>query len=186
MRPPAMSLQLRLSAPAAAALLLMAALAGGGCTGLPQGVEPVQGFEPDRYLGTWYEIARLDHSFERGLTRVTAHYAPRDDGGIDVVNRGYDAEAGEWDQARGKAYFVRDRDEGYLKVSFFGPFYGAYVIFGLDRDDYRYSYVSGPNRSYLWLLARTPVVEQRVVDDFVAAARGLGYPTEELIFVDQP
>lgn len=155
------------------------------CTGLPEGVEPVQDFEADRYLGKWYEIARLDHSFERGLTRVTAEYSRRGDGGIRVLNRGYNAETGEWDQAEGRAYFVRSDVEGYLKVSFFGPFYGAYVVFGLDHDDYRYSFVSGPNRSYLWLLARTPTVDQEVVDRFIAAAAALGYPTDELIFVDQ-
>ena len=155
------------------------------CTGLPEGVEPVQDFEPERYLGKWYEIARLDHSFERGLTRVTAEYSRRDDGGIRVVNRGYNAEKGEWEQAEGKAYFVRSDDEGYLKVSFFGPFYGAYVVFGLDHDNYRYSFVSGPDRSYLWLLARTPKVDQAVIDRFVTVADSLGYPTEELIFVDQ-
>jgi apolipoprotein D and lipocalin family protein len=165
-------------------LLLLVGLLG-GCTGLPEGVEPVGSFEPDRYLGTWYEIARLDHSFERGLTRVTAQYAARDDGGIEVVNRGYDAAMGEWEEARGRAYFVRDRDEGYLKVSFFGPFYGAYVVFGLDRAGYAYSYVSGPNRKYLWLLARQPTVEQAVIDGFVERARGLGYPVDELIFVEQ-
>ncbi|MGD8920939.1 MAG: lipocalin family protein [Gammaproteobacteria bacterium] len=155
------------------------------CTGLPEGVEPVQDFEPERYLGKWYEIARLDHSFERGLTRVTAEYSRRDDGGIRVVNRGYNAEKGEWEQAEGKAYFVRSDDEGYLKVSFFGPFYGAYVVFGLDDENYRYSFVSGPDRSYLWLLARTPKVDQAVIDRFVTVADSLGYPTEELIFVDQ-
>ncbi len=174
----------RLDAPRA----ILAGLAGltlAACTGLPEGVEPVQGFEPDRYLGKWYEIARLDHSFERGLTRVTAEYSRRDDGGIRVLNRGYDAESGEWEEAEGKAFFVRGDDEGYLKVSFFGPFYGAYVVFGLDQDDYRYSFVSGPDRSYLWLLARTPTVEQAVIDRFVAAAGSLGYPTDELIFVDQ-
>jgi apolipoprotein D and lipocalin family protein len=148
-------------------------------------VEPVQDFEPERYLGKWYEIARLDHSFERGLTRVTAEYSRRDDGGIRVVNRGYNAEKGEWEQAEGKAYFVRSDDEGYLKVSFFGPFYGAYVVFGLDDENYRYSFVSGPDRSYLWLLARTPKVDQAVIDRFVTVADSLGYPTEELIFVDQ-
>ena len=155
------------------------------CTGLPEGVEPVQGFEPERYLGKWYEIARLDHSFERGLSRVTAEYSRRDEGGIRVINRGYNAEKGEWEQAEGKAYFVRSEDQGYLKVSFFGPFYGAYVVFGLDHENYRYSFVSGPDRSYLWLLARTPTVDQAVIDRFLAVAGSLGYPTDELIFVDQ-
>lgn len=156
-----------------------------GCTGLPDGVEPVQGFEPDRYLGKWYEIARLDHSFERGLNQVTAEYSRREDGGIRVINRGYDSAADEWEEAEGKAYFVRADDEGYLKVSFFGPFYGAYVVFGLDQENYQYSFVSGPDRSYLWLLARTPTVEQAVIDRFLAEAGALGFPTDELIFVDQ-
>ena len=115
------------------ALLLLTALLA-GCVGRPDGVEPVSGFDIDRYLGTWYEIARLDHSFERGLSRVTANYSPRADGGVRVVNRGFDAAAGEWREAEGKAYFVEDPDLGYLKVSFFGPFYGAYVVFRLDPD----------------------------------------------------
>ena len=156
-----------------------------GCTGLPDGVKPVQGFEADRYLGKWYEVARLDHSFERGLNQVTAEYSRRDDGGIRVINRGYDSAADEWEEAEGKAYFVRADDEGYLKVSFFGPFYGAYVVFGLDHENYQYSFVSGPDRSYLWLLARTPTVEQAVIDRFLAEAGALGFPTDELIFVDQ-
>lgn len=167
-----------------ALLALMAALTG-ACVGLPEGVEPVGDFDPDRYLGKWYEIARLDHSFERGLTHVTAEYSLRDDGGITVINRGYDADKEAWTQADGKAYFVRRRDEGYLKVSFFGPFYGAYVVFGLDREGYQYSYVSGPDRSYLWLLARTPTVEQAVLDGFLTKAGELGFDTDALIYVDQ-
>ena len=165
--------------------LVLALFLLAGCTGLPDGIEPVRGFEPERYLGKWYEIARLDHSFERGLNQVTAEYSRRDDGGIRVLNRGYDGAAGEWEEAEGRAYFVRSDDEGYLKVSFFGPFYGAYVVFGLDQERYQYSFVSGPNRSYLWLLARTPTVEQAVIDRFLAEAGALGFPTDELIFVDQ-
>lgn len=175
----------RLQRVASAAVIVLAAALTGACTGLPDGVEPVSGFDPDRYLGKWYEIARLDHSFERGLSRVTAEYSRRDDDGISVINRGYEAGSGEWEQAEGKAFFVRGRDEGYLKVSFFGPFYGAYVVFGLDQDDYQYSFVSGPDRSYLWLLARTPTVEQQVMDRFVARAKELGFPTGKLIIVDQ-
>ena len=87
---------------------------------MPAGVTPVAGFELERYLGKWYEIARLDHSFERGLSRVTAEYSLREDGGVRVLNRGYSAEKGEWDEAEGKAYFVETPDLGYLKVSFFG------------------------------------------------------------------
>ena len=175
----------RLQRVISAALIVLATALTGACTGLPDGVEPVSGFDADQYLGKWYEIARLDHSFERGLSRVTAEYSLRDDGGISVINRGYKAGSGEWEQAEGKAFFVRSRDEGYLKVSFFGPFYGAYVVFGLDQDDYQYSFVSGPDRSYLWLLARMPTVEKQVMDRFVARAKELGFPTGKLIIVDQ-
>lgn len=153
-----------------------------GCVGIPDGVTAVRGFEAERYLGTWYEIARLDHRFERGLSNVTATYSRREDGGIDVVNRGYDESAGEWDEAAGKAYFVDAPDIGRLKVSFFGPFYGAYNVVRLD-EDYQWSLVVGPNRSYLWLLARTPVLEPAVREQLVATAAELGFPVAELIWV---
>jgi apolipoprotein D and lipocalin family protein len=155
-----------------------------GCVGVPQGIEPVRGFDLDRYLGKWYEIARLDHSFERGMTRVTAEYSLRDDGGVRVVNRGFNATGGAWDEAVGKAYFVADEDQGYLKVSFFGPFYGAYVVFELDPD-YRYAFISGPDRSYLWLLARTPDLPETVRQRFVERATELGFDLDELIWVTQ-
>ena len=154
------------------------------CSGIPDGVEAVRGFQLDRYLGTWYEIARLDHSFERGLSAVTADYSLREDGGVHVVNRGYDTAAGEWDEAIGKAYFVGDPDEGRLKVSFFGPFYGGYNIVELDHENYRYSLVAGPNRSYLWLLARSPDLDRETVQQLVGRARELGFATDELIWVD--
>ena len=161
-------------------LLLLA-----GCLGMPEGVRPVSGFELDRYLGTWYEIARLDHSFERGLTRVTAEYGMREDGGVRVVNRGYDADSGKWKEAEGKAYFVEGEDQGYLKVSFFGPFYGSYVVFELDRADYQYAFISGPDTSYLWLLSRTPTVSEEVASRFLERAAASGFDTDEIIFVDQ-
>ena len=123
-----------------------------GCVGIPEGVKPVDNFELDRYLGKWYEIARLDHSFERGLSKVTAHYSLRDDGGINVINRGFSAEKNAWKEALGKAYFVNDADEGHLKVSFFGPFYGSYIVFELDTAGYQYAFISGPDKDYLWLL----------------------------------
>jgi apolipoprotein D and lipocalin family protein len=166
------------------ALSALLALSLGGCLGMPEGVRPVSGFELERYLGTWYEIARLDHSFERGLSRVTAEYSLREDGGVRVVNRGYSAESGEWDEAEGKAYFVEDENTGYLKVSFFGPFYGSYVVFELDHEGYQYAFISGPDRSYLWLLARTPQIGDDVKQRFVERAAALGFDTESLIFVD--
>lgn len=154
-----------------------------GCTGLPAGVTPVDKFELHRYLGRWYEIARLDHSFERGLTHVTADYALREDGGLRVTNRGYSATEGRWKEAVGRAYFVQTPDRGYLKVSFFGPFYGAYVIVDLDREDYRHALVCGPNRDYLWILSRTPVLAAEVKQRLVTRAAALGFDTSGLINV---
>ena len=107
-----------------------------GCARIPDNVEVVKGFNVLRYLGTWYEIARLDHSFERGLSNVSATYTLRKDGGIKVLNKGYDKKRGKWKQSEGKAYFVAGTDVGRLKVSFFGPFYGGYNIIDLDKKDY--------------------------------------------------
>ena len=154
-----------------------------GCTGKPDGVMPVEDFDLDRYLGTWYEIARLDHSFERGLDNISANYSLREDGGVRVLNRGFSAKQGEWEEAEGKAFFVGPSDQGYLKVSFFGPFYGSYIVFELD-DNYQYAFVSGPDTSYLWLLSRTPKVDQAVIDQFIDRASSLGFETDKLIYVD--
>jgi apolipoprotein D and lipocalin family protein len=162
-------------------LLLLLILAG--CTGIPDGIEPVEDFNVERYLGTWYEIARLDHRFERGLTKVTARYTLRDDGGIDVVNRGYRADDGTWEQAEGRAYFIADADIGRLKVSFFGPFYGAYNVFELD-EDYQHALVAGPNRSYLWILARQPELAPATLDQLKERIADAGYDPSELIMVE--
>lgn len=170
--------------PALTVLLALPALLT-GCLGMPQGVRPVSGFELDRYLGKWYEIARLDHSFERGLTRVTAEYSLREDGGVRVVNRGYSKAEQKWNEAVGKAFFVEGKDSGYLKVSFFGPFYGSYVVFELDEANYQYAFISGPDTSYLWLLARTPSVSDELLQQFRERAAGLGFDTDALILVEQ-
>jgi apolipoprotein D and lipocalin family protein len=156
-----------------------------GCMGYPETLSPVGNFEIDRYLGRWYEIARLDHSFERGLVQVSADYALREDGGVSVTNRGFSREKNTWNEAVGKAYFVNEPDEGYLKVSFFGPFYSSYVIFEMDQEEYEYAFVSGANNSYLWLLARTPRVSEGVKKRFVDTAQKRGFAVEELIWVEQ-
>lgn len=156
-----------------------------GCLGMPGSVKPVQDFELDRYLGKWYEVARLDHSFERGMEQVTAEYSMRADGGVRVLNRGYSPKKGKWSEAEGKAFFVGESDEGYLKVSFFGPFYGSYVVFDLDRENYQYAFISGPDTSYLWFLSRTPTVDPELLARFVEQARSLGFDTDQLIFVNQ-
>lgn len=156
-----------------------------GCVALPQNVQPVGNFKLERYLGQWYEVARLDHSFERGLSKVTADYSLRDDGGVRVLNRGYSAADQKWKEAEGKAYFVGQPDQGYLKVSFFGPFYGAYVVAELDHENYQYSLVTGPNTSYLWILSRTPTLDAATKDRLVKKAASLGFDTSKLIFVSQ-
>lgn len=164
-------------------ITLTALFALSGCAGLPEGIEPVEDFELEPYLGTWYEIARLDHRFERGLTNVTANYSLREDGGVKVLNRGYQEKKGEWDEAEGKAYFVGEADTGQLKVSFFGPFYGAYNVFELG-ENYEYSMVAGPNRSYLWILARESTLPQSTLDELLSKAEAAGFDTSELIFVE--
>ena len=156
-----------------------------GCAGIPENVTAVDGFEVQRYLGTWYELARLDHSFERGLSRVTATYTAREDGGIDVLNKGYDDASGEWKEAAGIAYFVDKLDIGRLKVSFFGPFYGGYNIIALDKEHYSYSLVCGSSRSYLWLLARAKKLDPAIQSRLLAIARDLEFPVDDLILVEQ-
>lgn len=167
------------------ALLGLTALILTGCmTAPPEGVEPVKGFEVERYLGRWYEIARLDHRFERGLTDVTARYSLNEDGTIRVVNRGYDPEAEEWEEATGRAKFRGDPDVASLKVSFFGPFWGGYHVIELDPE-YEWAMVAGPNRGYLWILSRAPTMDPQVRERLIERATALGFETGELVRVEQ-
>jgi apolipoprotein D and lipocalin family protein len=150
----------------------------------PKGVTPISPFDVNRYLGKWYEIARLDHRFERGKDHVTATYAKRNDGGIRVLNRGYDPEKKQWSESDGKAYFTGKPDIAALKVSFFGPFYGGYNVIALD-EDYQYALVSGPNRDYLWILSRQPKIPDNVKQQYLTTAKRLGFAVDKLIWVDQ-
>ncbi|PKM12248.1 MAG: lipocalin [Gammaproteobacteria bacterium HGW-Gammaproteobacteria-3] len=166
-------------------LILAVALLFSGCTGIPEGVTAIEGFEVNRYLGKWYEIARLDHRFERGLNRITADYRLRDDGGLDIINSGYNIKTGEREQAEGRAYFTGAANVGRLKVSFWGPFYGGYNIIELDKQNYSYALVTGPDRDYLWILSRIPVLDSTILKKLIDKARALGFATEQLIFTDQ-
>jgi len=166
-------------------LLVISIFLLSGCLGMPKLVQPVNDFELNKYLGKWYEIARLDHSFERGLSQVSAEYSLKDDGGVMVINRGFSAAKNEWKEAEGKAYFVNGNSEGYLKVSFFGPFYGSYVVFELDHENYQYAFISGPDTDYLWLLAKTPTVPPEVLQKFVEMSKARGFDTDSLIYVQQ-
>lgn len=165
---------------------LLTALLLVGCSAkTPEHVQPVAGFDGQRYLGTWYEIARIDNRFEKGLSRVTATYSAREDGGITVVNRGFEAATGRWKESAGKAYFVDGKDKGHLKVSFFGPFYGAYVVFELEREGYQYALISGPDTSYFWLLSRTPAMDPALRGQLIDKAVGRGFRHEDILLVDQ-
>ena len=154
------------------------------CVSVPKNVEPVSGFELNKYTGKWYEIARLDHGFERGLEKVSATYSINDDGSVRVVNKGLSIKNQQWQEAVGKAKFVRDENTGFLKVSFFGPFYGSYVIFDLDKENYQYAFVTG-GKNYLWLLSRTPTISEELKNKFLRVSKEAGYNVDELIFVNQ-
>lgn len=154
-----------------------------GCVGIPEGISPVTNFDINRYLGTWYEIVRLDHSFERGMEKVSAQYSLRDDGGVRVINRGLDTETGKWKQIEGKAYFVEEPTVGRMKVSFWGPFYGAYNVIDLDHEHYSYAMVCGPSTSYFWILSRTPEMPASLKADLIQKAEKWGFNTNDLIHV---
>ena len=149
----------------------------------------VQSVDANQYLGTWYEIARLDNRFEKGLEQVTANYSLNEDGSIKVVNRGYHTEKKEWSEVTGKALFVDPPNAdgtktGRLKVSFFGLFYGDYNVIEIVKPYYNYVLVSG-GEAFLWILSRTPQLTYPIKQELIARAKNLGYPTETLLFVKQ-
>ena len=150
---------------------------------VPEGAIPVSPFDKDRYLGTWYEIARFDFKFEKDLNNTTATYSLNPDGTIKVVNRGYNYVKGEWKQAIGKGKFVAEPTVARLKVSFFGPFYGGYNVVALD-DEYQYALISGSSLEYLWILARTKTMPDSIKNSYVAIAEEIGFDTSQLIWVE--
>ena len=151
----------------------------------PPGVTVVSNFDAQHFLGTWYEIARLDHRFERGLEKVTAHSSSMDDSGIQVVNRGYNPDREMWQQSVGKAYFTGDPHRAAMKISFIGPFYGGYNVIALDRE-YRHALICGPDRSYLWILSRTPTLSPEMKQQMLDVATRQGFDVTKLIWVEQP
>lgn len=151
----------------------------------PPSVTVVQNFDAKRFIGTWYEIARLDHSFESGLNQVTATYSFMDDGGLRVINRGFNPDRQMWQQAEGKAYFTGDPSVAALKVSFFGPFYGGYNVIALDKE-YRHALVCGPDLSYLWILSRTPTISRDLKQQLLTIAARQSFAVDKLIWVKQP
>ena len=166
----------------AAAVLAVAALSACSTPRTPQGIKPVSGFDVERYLGHWHEIARIEHSFERGLIQTSATYSRNDDGTLRVVNRGYDPLSKKWKEAEGTARFVGDPTQAALKVSFFGPFYGGYNVVALD-ENYQWAMVVGSSKDYLWILSRTPTLLWHVREHLIERARTMGLDVTKILWM---
>ncbi len=154
------------------------------CETIPEGAKAVKPFEVNKYLGTWYEIARMDFKFERDLKNVTANYSLNEDGTIKVLNQGFNIKTNERKQAIGKAKFVDLTDEAKLKVSFFGPFYAGYNVVALDAE-YKYALIAGQSLEYLWILSREKTIPENIKTEYLKIAESIGYKTSDLIWVVQ-
>lgn len=153
------------------------------CSDKHKEINIVKPFELERYQGKWYEIARKDFYYERNLSNVTATYTLKPDGTVKVDNRGFNVKSKKWKQAVGKAKFAGSKDEGMLKVSFFGPFYSAYNVVALDSS-YNYVLVAGKNLDYLWILSRKTAIPEDIKNDYLRIARDMGYKTDDLIWTE--
>lgn len=163
-------------------LLSVTLFAINSCSSAPKGLQVVQNFNKEKYLGSWYEIARLDFVFEKNLNNTTAEYSQNNDGSIKVINRGYNFLKNKYVSATGKVKFAGDTNNGKLKVSFFGPFYSGYNIVALDSD-YKYALIAGQNLKCLWLLSREKSMPQNIKEAYLKTAKQLGYDVSQLIWV---
>ncbi|MBT4483410.1 MAG: lipocalin family protein [Candidatus Latescibacteria bacterium] len=145
-----------------------------------ESVPAVGDLDITRYAGTWYEIARLPHSFEKNLERVTATYTLQDDGNIEVVNRGFKSKKGEWKSIKGKAWIPDPAVPARLKVKFFWFFSSEYKVIDLDSENYTYAMVTSSSRKYLWILSRTPGINETLYTRLVRKAQDLGFDMEKL------
>lgn len=152
------------------------------CSTIPQNAVAVKPFNIEKYLGKWYEIARLDFKFEKDLNNTTAEYSLREDGKIKVENKGYNTKKEKWSQAIGKAKFVGNENVAMLKVSFFGPFYSGYNVIAID-DNYKYALVAGKNKKYLWILSRETTIPENIKQNYLKIAQDIGYNTNDLLWV---
>jgi apolipoprotein D and lipocalin family protein len=150
---------------------------------IPKNAKAVNNFDKAKYLGKWYEIARLDFKYEKGLNNVTAEYSLNDNGTIKVDNRGYNVIKDKWEQSIGKAKFVKKDNIGMLKVSFFGPFYAGYNVVAID-DDYKYALVIGESLKYMWILSRETTIPASIHAAYVKKAQEIGYDTTKLVWVN--
>jgi len=171
--------------------LLIAAAAGIGAAALtyqflsrdiPKGATAIKPFDIHRYLGTWYEVARLPSWIEKNLNQVTENYSFNPDGTVKVITRAWNIKNREWVSAEGKIKFAGATDEGMLKVSYFRPVYFAYNILDMDTD-YKYAMVSTSNRDYLWLLSRETDIPVKFKKRFLTKALSLGFDIGALEWV---
>jgi apolipoprotein D and lipocalin family protein len=146
--------------------------------------DAVQPFDLDKYLGKWYEICRLDFYWEKGLSQVTAEYSKKQDGTIEVKNRGFADKKKKWQQSIGKAKPVGESGKGALKVSFFGPFYSAYNVVKIDPL-YKYALVFGRNSDYMWILSREKTIPDAIKVDYLNYALRSGYDISKLVWTNQ-
>lgn len=162
---------------------LLLSLSFVGCQSIPKGAKVIQNFDAKQYIGTWYEIARIDFKQERNLNNTFAQYSLKNNGDIKVVNSGYNYVKQGWKNAVGNAKFRGNENEGALKVSFFGPFYSGYNVFAVDKD-YKYALVGGKNFDYLWILSREKSVPENIKKEYLKIATEFGYDTNDLIWIE--
>lgn len=143
---------------------------------------PVERLDLARFMGHWYEIARFDHRFERNLEAVSTEYRLLDDGKVEILNRGIDTRSGAVKEAVGRGRVTRQA--GLLRVSFFGIFYADYRILEL-APDYSWALIGGNSDRYLWILARTPTLSYKTLQQILQLAERRGYDTDRLIYIDQ-
>jgi apolipoprotein D and lipocalin family protein len=167
-----------------AAMTAVALIASGCAIKVPSTVQPVTSFQIEKYAGTWYEVARIDHFFERGLVNVSAQYVLNPDGTVKVVNRGFDPETGKWKESQGKARFTGASDVAALKVSFFGPFYGGYNVVHLD-EGYQTALVIGSSLDYMWILSRDKTMSPQTRSELMRKAQQVGVDLRKVIEVRQ-
>ena len=149
----------------------------------PIGAHTVSNFNLEKYLGKWYEIARIDFKHERNLSNTSAEYSLNEDGTIAVINRGFNVVTNEWEMAKGKAKFRGAKNIGELKVSFFGPFYAGYNVLALDAD-YQYALIAGEDTDNLWILSRDTNIPNGIKTEFLGLANSLGFDQSDILWVD--
>lgn len=149
---------------------------------IPSKAQPVKDFDIKKFLGKWYEAARIDTRFEKNLIKTSAQYTMNEKGNISVLNKGWHIKKNTWKIAHGKGKFVGAKHIGMLKVSFFGPFYSGYNILAIDKE-YKYALIAGKNLNYLWILTREKKIPMEVKKEYLSIAKSVGYDTSRLFWV---